>query len=1087
MNLKRASVAKIARTVPAKVTPPEITGYFPRKRLFRLLDAARKRPVVWISAPPGSGKTTLASSYIDVRRLPCLWYQVDERDADVATFFYYMGLAAQKAAPRKRKPMPLLTPEYLPGLPVFARRFFDELFARLPASSVVVFDNYQEIPPESLLHEVIRDAAACLPPKVTLLMVSRSAPPPAFARMSANRMSSVIGWEEMRLTGEETKGIARLHARRPFRAEEIRRLEESAEGWVAGLVLMLEKAVAGGVVPERKGSRTLEEIVDYFGGEVFGQFDPETRSFLLATSFLPRMTAEMAHRLTGYARAGETLSALCRNNWFTQAHGHGDPVYQYHTLFREFLLSRARAALPAAEIRRLQRAAAELLAEQGQAEDAAALLRECGDWDGLARIVLSQAPSLVAQGRFRTLEEWLRALPENTLEDVPWMRYWMGVCRMPFGPEESAAHFESAFHAFRKRSDPAGMFLAWSGAVESIVHGHRDLSLLDPWVGIIDRLVAEWGGLPPGLIEARVMCAMMMALAFRQPSYPAAAAEEWAGRCVSVARTSGDTNMKVEALIGLSLFRVYAGDIAGAGWGVGVLTSLLKHRDVSPLAILRASQVIAVHANLSSRHDRCLEIVSDGLRLADSNGIHLLDFPLNGEGVLASLHLGDAATANRYLGEMAARLAAPTLFEASFYHFLAGWESLHRGDLAQASFHAGMSLEPRKAIGNPVIQALVCLLGAHVFEEAGDRSRAGEFLEEAHRLGIEHRLDFFVFVCLLTKGFFSLRGEDGSSAEKALREGMRIGREKGFSSVYLWRPEFLATVAAKALEAGIEVPYVRELIRKNRLVPDPSASDLEKWPWPVKVYTLGRFSLVVEGKVLPFARKTRQKPLLLLKALIALGGREVPEEQLSEVLWPDADGDLAHQSLAKTLERLREMLGDDRAVLLRDGRFTLNNRHCWVDAWEFERTLGRADAARKQGVRPPDGGEVARLAERAIALYGGPFLSGETFCAGIVPHRERLRSKFLRAVVRAGRHWEQAGEWDKVIACYQEGLEVDPFSEEMCRGLISCNMRMGRAAEAHAAYHRYCNTLSAVLGVSPSPDLEAILKTVPAVSGPMPR
>jgi len=280
------------------------------------------------------------------------------------------------------------------------------------------------------------------------------------------------------------------------------------------------------------------------------------------------------------------------------------------------------------------------------------------------------------------------------------------------------------------------------------------------------------------------------------------------------------------------------------------------------------------------------------------------------------------------------------------------------------------------------------------------------------------------------------------------------------------------------------VEYVRELIRKNRLVPDPAASDLEKWPWPVKVYTLGRFGLVVDGKTLPFARKTRQKPLLLLKSLIALGGREVPEEQLSEILWPEADGDLAHQSLAKTLERLREMLGDARSVLLRDGRLTLNNRHCWVDAWAFERFLGRVDAARKPGAHAPDGGEAARLAEKAIALYRGAFLSGETFCSRIVTYRERLRSKFLRAVVRTGRHREQAGEWEKAIVCYEKGLEVDSLSEELYRGLMSCYVRIGRSAEAHAAYQRCCRTLSTVLGVNPSPDLEAILKSAPDVPAP---
>jgi LuxR family maltose regulon positive regulatory protein len=85
--------------------------------------------------------------------------------------------------------------------------------------------------------------------------------------------------------------------------------------------------------------------------------------------------------------------------------------------------------------------------------------------------------------------------------------------------------------------------------------------------------------------------------------------------------------------------------------------------------------------------------------------------------------------------------------------------------------------------------------------------------------------------------------------------------------------------------------------------------------------------------------------------------------------------------------------------------------------------------------------------------------------------------------VQAGRHREQAREWDKAIAWYQKGLEVDPLSEDMYRGLISCNMRMGRAPEANAAYQRCCKTLSAVLGVSPSPDLQAILKSAPAIIG----
>jgi len=44
-------------------------------------------------------QTTLVASWLESRKLPSLWYRLDEGDADLATFFYYLGLAAKKAAP----------------------------------------------------------------------------------------------------------------------------------------------------------------------------------------------------------------------------------------------------------------------------------------------------------------------------------------------------------------------------------------------------------------------------------------------------------------------------------------------------------------------------------------------------------------------------------------------------------------------------------------------------------------------------------------------------------------------------------------------------------------------------------------------------------------------------------------------------------------------------------------------------------------------------------------------------------------------------------------------------------------------------
>src|SRR4030067_169389 len=125
----------------AKFTHPILRGVLLRERLFPLLDRKRQRPVIWVSGPPGSGKTTLITSYLEARQIPCLWYQVDKGDADPATFFYYLGQAAKRAAPQKRKPLPLFTREYLQGTSTFAIRYFEEFFGRLHIPSIIVFDN----------------------------------------------------------------------------------------------------------------------------------------------------------------------------------------------------------------------------------------------------------------------------------------------------------------------------------------------------------------------------------------------------------------------------------------------------------------------------------------------------------------------------------------------------------------------------------------------------------------------------------------------------------------------------------------------------------------------------------------------------------------------------------------------------------------------------------------------------------------------------------------------------------------------------------------------------------------------------------
>lgn len=163
----------------AKITRPVPSGCLPRTRLFRLVDRSRKKvSLLWICGPPGCGKTTLVSTYLEARNIPALWYRVDAGDDDLASFFYYLGVAGKRAAPRTRKPLPVLTPEYLGGIQQFTRLFFENLFARLSPSRALVFDDYQEIPTKSSLHDVIVTGVSRAPEGTTVFLLSRRDLPP---------------------------------------------------------------------------------------------------------------------------------------------------------------------------------------------------------------------------------------------------------------------------------------------------------------------------------------------------------------------------------------------------------------------------------------------------------------------------------------------------------------------------------------------------------------------------------------------------------------------------------------------------------------------------------------------------------------------------------------------------------------------------------------------------------------------------------------------------------------------------------------------------------------------------------------------
>ena len=238
---------------------------------------------------------------------------------------------------------------------------------------------------------------------------------------------------------------------------------------------------------------------------------------------------------------------------------------------------------------------------------------------------------------------------------------------------------------------------------------------------------------------------------------------------------------------------------------------------------------------------------------------------------------------------------------------------------------------------------------------------------------------------------------------------------------------------------------------------------------PIQIYALGRFDIVLDGAPLRFVSKAPRKVLALLKGLLCAGGRGISQGTLQDALWPESDSYLARRALNTGVYRLRRLLRRKEAIVLNDEWIALDPYLCWVDAWAFE-----------QGISEP---KDAYALHTVLPLYGGMLLSEAEHPLAYEP-RERLRRKFIQAVLQLGQAYERRGETGSAIALYESALDTDCTPEDVHRALMRCHAREGNPTAVSAAYQRCRTMLWRHFATRPSPATEQIHRE--ACTSPIP-
>jgi ATP/maltotriose-dependent transcriptional regulator MalT/DNA-binding SARP family transcriptional activator len=1058
--------------IRAKLTRPRLHHAVARERLFAKLDAARsQRRATCVVGPPGAGKTTLVASWSDARAVKGIWYQVDAGDADLATFFFYLGEAARPFLRKGRRPLPALTPEYLHDIPGFARRFFRDLFALLPADSSVVLDNYQEVPAEEAFHQIVADAVGEVPEGQALVAITRRDPPNCYARLIANDNVAFVDWEDLRLTLDETSAI--IGARGTYAPGEIEQLHTESGGWAAGVTLMLEgrRRRGAGAVPDPQTERDI--LFDYFAAQIFEQVPRATQRFLMITSLLPQVPVSLARELTGEPAAAEILEQLYQRHLFTHRRPGQEPTYWYHALFRRYLAAQGERVLTVAERRELESRAARLLEAAGACDDAFVLFRQAQDWDSIARLAERQAEEMLGHGRGQVLRDWILALPAERLEQDPWLRYWLGTSVIPIDQREARVHLQAAFALFAACGDRRGQALAAAGVLDTYYFEWSDFGPMGLWVQRLEPFIEENLFASEPDRELKLFSSMLAGIFYGAPRHRML--RPCVARVSEMLDEKLDVNSKLKAATFLLSYCNLAGELDLARSVYLRVASLLDSPDVTPLNelwwFLRLGHYHTMVGDLQAARDALDHVRA----VAHAHGLHGLRSAallIRSYELVVKCMEADLEAAQRLVAETEALAVHSRPMDT--WHVVQGraYLAVLRRDAESLRRWGRAAYVAAQSEGMVYTEVLGLLHEAHGLATCADRPQLEAVLRTAEELIAGTFLTYFECEVRFLRAYAALGDASRTDALAATQDAVRHARERDYHYPNMLR--FSATlpgVLGACLEAGVEAEYAREVIRRYRL--RPPREDMESWPWPVRIHTLGRFEVQLDDVLLRFTGKTPRKPLALLKAIVAHGCIDVPQARLIDALWPDEEGDAGRQSFGVTMVRLRKLLGHHDAVLVADERVSLNPALCWVDAHAFEAKLkGSEERAASNG---PEA--VSRMQE-ALVLYNGPFLPSDAEAAWSVQMRLRLRGLFTAAVEDLGARHETAGEWERAIACYRRGLEADDLVEEFYLGQMRCYLALQRPAEGMAVFRRLRQTLSVVLGVSPSPASEAAARAL---------
>lgn len=420
----------MALILPTKFYPPPIpAGYITRPHLFAKLDQALSCRITLVSAPAGSGKSTLVSAWMPLahkKGVITAWLSLDETDSEPVRFFETMTACLEDAGVLfDGTTLPSDSSLHQANGSYFrydlAIRFIQGLL-NLRRELVLILDDYHLVHNQEV-HTALGYVLKHMPVHFHIVLITRSDPPLEIEWLRLAGQLVEFRMDDLRFTKEEAGVFLKSSMDKPLTEQDISDLTDRTEGWIAGLQLaaisLRGRQDISSAIQSFTGNQRF--VFDYLLEQVLNRQPAPLREFLLKTSVLDKLSASLCEEVaeTGGA-AHEFLEALEKTNLFLNPLDDERRWYRYHPLFAGLLKVVLEQTYPGLSAS-LNLRASLWFERQGMIQSAVQHAIVAQDMELAARQISANVLVLVEQAELAPTLSRMDAVPRQQRETSPWL------------------------------------------------------------------------------------------------------------------------------------------------------------------------------------------------------------------------------------------------------------------------------------------------------------------------------------------------------------------------------------------------------------------------------------------------------------------------------------------------------------------------------------------------------------------------------------------------------------------------------------------------------------------------------------------